>query len=279
PSVSAIPSALTQLRTLVRDNPSQLQRVDTLTPLGTSFLAVLERLHEDFRPGHVTPEEVTLVNRTRIQLDGIRSILDRMRNEESQLLAVRRGSEADASRTASIVIAVSIPLALLIGVGAILLFTAGIGRRVQQVAENARRLQREEPLLPLPPAADEIGALGRTLEEAAALLMQRRGALARSEERYRTLARNLPKGIVAMFDRDLRYTMVEGPGLPSLGLSREALEGKTLQETAEPHNIAVVEPHYRGTLEGRTSVFELPVRGRTLLLHFLPLEDEEGAVT
>src|SRR5205085_8051737 len=185
-------------------------------------------------------------------------ILDRMRTEETQLLAARRSSEERASRVGSILLVSSIVVALLIGLGSILLFTAGIGRRVRQLAENARRLEREEPLVPLPPADDEIGMLGRTLEEAAARLLQGRGALARSEERYRTLARNFPNGIVAMFDHDLRYTMVEGPALAWLGLTPDALEGKTLQETIEPVNLALAEPHFRSALEGKTSVLELP---------------------
>ena len=47
---------------------------------------------------------------------------------------------------------------------------------------------------------------------------------------YRTLIKHYPNGSVFLFDRDLRYTLVDGQGLAAVGLSKEQLEGKTLWE-------------------------------------------------
>jgi PAS domain S-box-containing protein len=201
-----------------------------------------------------------------------------MRAEEDRLLRGRRDAVDRANHLTALAVGVTLPVGLLIGLGAMLLFTTGISRRVAGLAANASRLKREEPLQPVPPANDEIGRLGIAWQEAAELLEHRRSALARSDERYRTLARGFPNGIVSMFDRDLRYTMVEGPGVAVLGLDRSEIEGKTVAETSAPEDAALLIRDYRAALDGHASVRELHTRGRVLLLHILPVEDENGEV-
>jgi PAS domain S-box-containing protein len=277
-SVQALPPAVQRLRALTSDNPSQQQHLARLETAYGEFLDDLEHLKNSYDAHGLTRSQGALVSRTRLEVDSLQSVLDAMRAEEDRLLLDRREEASRANDLSAIAVGISIPLALFVGLGAMLLFTTGVSRRVQQLAANATLLQREEPLLPVPAAEDEIGHLGRALQEAADLLEERRGALAMSEERYRTLARNLPNGIVAMFDGDLRYTMAEGPALDTLGIRGEDLEGKTIWETSPPDIVEILEPVYREALAGRTSVREIQVRGRTLLSHYLPVEGGGGAL-
>jgi hypothetical protein len=60
-------------------------------------------------------------------------------------------------------------------------------------------------------------------------------ALQKSEQLYRTMASNFPNGAVMLFDREMRYTLVEGTELAAVGLSKELMEGKTIWEVFDPH--------------------------------------------
>jgi PAS domain S-box-containing protein len=79
----------------------------------------------------------------------------------------------------------------------ILIFTAGVVRRVNRVAENAARLARHERLLPLPPSDDEIGRLAGHLEEAAARLAQQ----ARERDSADTALREYAAQMLDLYDR------------------------------------------------------------------------------
>src|SRR6266508_258945 len=98
-----------------------------------------------------------------------------------------------------------------------------------------------------------VGTGGAPKAGAAADLLAEQQALAESEARYRALARNFPSGAVALFDEDLRFTLIEGKGLEAIGFSKERLEGKTLAEAwgeVSPDTLATIEPAYRAALRG-----------------------------
>ncbi|MBD2744618.1 PAS domain S-box protein [Coleofasciculus sp. FACHB-1120] len=112
-------------------------------------------------------------------------------------------------------------------------------------------------------------------------------ALTRSEELYRTLARNFPNGAVFLLDQDLRYTIAEGAGLAAIGLSKELLEGRMLCETLPCETCELLEPTYRAALAGKATVIEVPYNNspdsdrsgsRIYLLHALPVKNEGGEI-
>jgi len=107
-------------------------------------------------------------------------------------------------------------------------------------------------------------------------------ALSRSEKMYRTLAQNLPNTGVFLFDRDLRYLLVEGPLLETFGTTRqtvrEQLEGKLVAEVFPPEVAEWLLPYYRAVLNGTGSVFEQRIEDRTLLIQVLPVRNEDDAI-
>ncbi|MEG4804705.1 PAS domain S-box protein [Microcoleus sp. ARI1-B5] len=104
-------------------------------------------------------------------------------------------------------------------------------------------------------------------------------ALQKSEQLYRTMASNIPNGAVMLFDRDLRFTLVEGTELAAVGLSKELMEGKTIWEVFEPDFCGAVEPNYRAALAGETVVTEFTYRDRIYLAYTLPVRNERQEIT
>jgi diguanylate cyclase (GGDEF)-like protein len=113
-------------------------------------------------------------------------------------------------------------------------------------------------------------AVGRDVTEARAAAR----ALARSESILQGILHNLPNGAVLMFDRELRYIMADGEQLLSgVGLSRERLVGRTLQEVASPQGLAVVEPLYRAALSGESGSLEMVRDEKAYALTAVPVRD------
>lgn len=105
-----------------------------------------------------------------------------------------------------------------------------------------------------------------------------REALARSEELYRTLARNFPNGAIFLFDSDLRYTLVEGTELNAVGLSKNDIEGKTLPEVFGTEIAERIAPFHYDALRGNSSIFEETYENRIYLGHCIPVRNEHGQV-
>ena len=125
------------------------------------------------------------------------------------------------------------------------------------------------------------GAVIGTLAMAIDMADRRRAeeALSRSEYLYRTLASNIPNGAVALFDRELRYIVVDGAGvLDAAGGSKEFLVGKTIREVLPADTWQLLEPLYRAALEGRTASAEVPFRRRIYFVHTLPIPGENGGI-
>ena len=107
---------------------------------------------------------------------------------------------------------------------------------------------------------------------------QAQEAVRKSEELYRTLARNFPDGAVCLFDHELRFSLVEGTGFESSGLGKQALEGRTLREALPPERAAQIEPVLKAALSGELRRIEIPAGDHTYSLRALPLRDQDGCV-
>ncbi|HEY9726849.1 MAG TPA: PAS domain S-box protein [Chroococcales cyanobacterium] len=125
---------------------------------------------------------------------------------------------------------------------------------------------------------NELGVLAATFNRMTAQLRSLIEELTRSEQLYRTMARNFPNGVVLLFDRDLRYILAEGTGLAAVGLSKESMEGKTLWEALPSETCIQIEPTYRAALAGTVTVTEVCHENRVYLVHTLPVKNEQGEI-
>lgn len=119
-----------------------------------------------------------------------------------------------------------------------------------------------------------VAGLARVIEER----KQLEAALLHSEELYRTLIHHFPDGAVFLFNRDLRYQIVDGQALGSLGLEKEQLEGRTIWKALPPDLVYIFEPIYRATLAGNVSVHEFSFGERIYRVQTVPVSDDRGAI-
>ncbi|MEG4853923.1 PAS domain S-box protein [Microcoleus sp. B5-D4] len=103
-------------------------------------------------------------------------------------------------------------------------------------------------------------------------------SLEKSQEMYRTLIKHYPNGSVFLFDRDLRYTLVDGQGLAAVGLSKEQLEGKTLWEVSPPEDWSLFEAKYRAALAGEENTFEYKYRDRVYSTTIFPVKNDREEI-
>lgn len=130
-------------------------------------------------------------------------------------------------------------------------------------------LQRDEEGEPI-----AILAINQDITE----FKQSEAALRKSEELYRTLAKNFPNGAVFLFDKELRYNIAEGTGLAVINLESEKLVGKTIWEALSPETAQLLEPIYRDALMGKVTVTELPFDHCLYHVHVLPVTNPEGEI-
>ncbi|MEP0798552.1 PAS domain S-box protein [Funiculus sociatus] len=146
---------------------------------------------------------------------------------------------------------------------------------------------RKIPLLDAQGTPEYLLAITEEITERKQIEIQ----LRKSEELYRTIAKNFPNGAVVLFDSDCRYTLAEGTDLEVVGCckDKEFLEGKTLHETVTPETSELLEPYFHAALAGIENVFEVPDRdsrfcgdsfaSRIYKVHTLPVRNENGEIT
>ncbi|MCW6035280.1 PAS domain S-box protein [Spirulina subsalsa FACHB-351] len=155
---------------------------------------------------------------------------------------------------------------------------AGIAKDIteRKQAEQMLHYAKEELELRVAYRTVELETANERLQNE---LMQRHRTemkLRKSEEQYRTLVRNFPKGAVFLFNQDLRYTIADGVGLATQGLSREQLEDRTIWEVLPPDLCRDLEPLYYAALAGETRSAEIEYQGRLYLYQALPVRNKQG---
>ncbi|HSO99690.1 MAG TPA: PAS domain S-box protein [Solirubrobacteraceae bacterium] len=102
------------------------------------------------------------------------------------------------------------------------------------------------------PLRDEHGhivgatSIGRDVTERRQLEQE----LARSELRHRVLVSSLPDTMVAVYDSELRCTLLEGPLVGALGIDAAAYLGRTIGDFLAPEQVQRLEPALRRALAG-----------------------------
>ncbi len=102
----------------------------------------------------------------------------------------------------------------------------------------------------------------------------------RTENLYRTLAQNFANCIVILYDRDYRYLLVEGQAeLAAIGLNKEAMEGKTLDELGlSPGVRHELQQMYQQVLAGQDIVTDLCFQGQIYQTCSGPVRNEQGEI-
>jgi diguanylate cyclase (GGDEF)-like protein/PAS domain S-box-containing protein len=102
-------------------------------------------------------------------------------------------------------------------------------------------------------------------------------AIVRQARIYHTIARSIPRGAILLFDTELRLIAADGAELlASIGLEREALEGSSVGDIAEPGQRAELERLCSEALRGNSVEHESTRQGRALKTRIAPVWDDEN---
>lgn len=125
-----------------------------------------------------------------------------------------------------------------------------------------------------------VPAVEREIRETAQRRARRRAEedLREKDRLYRTFVQHFPHGAVALFDRDLRYVLVDGAGLKEVGLSTDALEGKRVRDIFGPGVLQVLEPQLEAALRGEEQRSEIPFAGRVYEVTSVPVHTPTGSI-
>jgi PAS domain S-box-containing protein len=92
-----------------------------------------------------------------------------------------------------------------------------------------------------------------------------------SETRYRTVVRTMPNTTVLLFDAQLRHRFADGPGLPMLGLTAQALEGRTVWEAFPNDLAAALAPLYQASLVDQSVALDVVHADQTFHVEAVPI--------
>jgi len=104
--------------------------------------------------------------------------------------------------------------------------------------------------------------------------LQLRKEIQRTHKLYKTMAENIPNSKVYMFDRQLRFMLVEGGELNKEGGIKNKFAGKTFYETFSNDLIPILEQYFKATLMGVESSIEINQNGKDYVYYFLPVRAE-----
>ncbi len=106
--------------------------------------------------------------------------------------------------------------------------------------------------------------------------------IVKNQELYRILLNNFPRGAVVLFDRDLRYTFVDGQIYhdlkSSLLLSSKEIIGKTIWEVLPDEISSILVPKYIRALNGEEFDFELELANDIYNVNVVPVKDDNGDI-
>ena len=99
-----------------------------------------------------------------------------------------------------------------------------------------------------------------------------------SQVLFRVIAQHFPKGVIMVFDKDLKYEHLEGEELERMGLKEWGFTNKSVMDTPglSPSKLMDLRTKINQTLEGQHLSFELPLEGHTYLVNSTPLPVGEG---
>ena len=99
----------------------------------------------------------------------------------------------------------------------------------------------------------------------------------RNEQRYRSLAQNIPNGAVVTFDGDLNCRLAAGELVPELGFGPSDIPGTEVGSVIPDDEIRrELLPRFRAVFDGERTDRRVEFSGRTLRIQLVPVGDSHG---
>lgn len=176
---------LQRLAELVKGNPSKTQHVQNLRSLIQENVAALDAVVGDTREAGRSSAAISdLLDRERLAMDRLQVEYSSLQaDEDRQLTEWAVGAKRQGLRSF-----LGVVLAVLLGIVgaivAIVLFAAGIVRRIERLKQSASLLAEGKPVSVDSSSRDEIGQLETALQQTSDLLRERNQRLAQSQTAF-----------------------------------------------------------------------------------------------
>ncbi len=99
-----------------------------------------------------------------------------------------------------------------------------------------------------------------------------------SEARYRALAHNFPEGFVGLFDTEMRFTLVDGTEVQSLGWGRDELPGMSIYDIYPPSICAELAKAFMRCLSGESVELDIRHLEKDYEMFAVPITGADGGV-
>ncbi|AGA77443.1 PAS domain S-box [Echinicola vietnamensis DSM 17526] len=103
--------------------------------------------------------------------------------------------------------------------------------------------------------------------------------LVASQQLYKSIAENFPKGTIDVLDRDLRYIYTEGSEYRHLQINPKSLIGNLHLAKYDPDVAAHAKANLERVFEGETVTYEIDYQGENYKKIGVPLRNEQGEVS
>jgi diguanylate cyclase (GGDEF)-like protein len=205
---AAVRGDLHLLGTLTAGNPDQVVSIQRLGLSITDRLATLAAFQR-FAPISPTTDRAAMVNEMdygKVTMDTIRGVLGDLSAQETAILRRKEASLESTRHILFLLAVIGAPGAVLLSLAVVFLSAERVVSRIGSIEDNARRLQRGEPMMNAGEAHDEIGELGRVLVETGAKLSDLQADLRRlaTVDELTGLANR--RGFLAVAEHQLRLT-------------------------------------------------------------------------
>lgn len=277
-----LPVVLDEVGRRLRDEEQKdrLQRIRALVDAKVGRLELLKRA-DTLRAGGREDLAAQLIEGKQV-LDTLRREIDAMSRREADLLNARTEA-ADRVRTLSRSLMIAAGFLGFAGaLVAVFLFSASIVRRVHALKAEAHRLSQGEVVSVEDPFRDELGSLGRALEDASVLLKKREADLTESEERFRQLVEGVSDYGIFGLDADGRVVSWNAGAERITGYGAEEIIGQHFSRFYPPQtrDTFPAEELSKAALAGRTEAegWRLRKDGSRFWSHVVvtALHDEAG---
>ena len=127
------------------------------------------------------------------------------------------------------------------------------------------------------PVTDSAGKIGRValyLRDVTAE-HQAREALKASEQLHRTVADNIPGGLVALLNSELRFTFIRGTALDQIGYSEQTVANKTIWDALPQNTARGIEVIARKALGGIPGECDTQMGGKTFMVKAAPFGSDD----
>lgn len=144
-------------------------------------------------------------------------------------------------------------------------------RGVLTVIENIDRELDEKTL--------ELAAILAKNAETALDRIAHIAEIERERRRYRTLAENIPNGIVLTVDTELQVQLAAGRAFDEYGITSADLEGyHPVEVIDDPETLETTTNALQRAVKGETASTEFEFAGDPFLMHAVPMRDDSGEI-